>query len=132
MIAAATHEVMPAATRQVAIVDDDAAVRDSLRFLLGVSGYDVATYESAADFLARCDRSFLAGLILDHHMPQVTGLELAARLRAQGDQLPIMLITGSSSPAIAARAKALGIAQVLEKPPAEQELLRFVATVLGG
>ncbi len=132
MIAAASHEVMPAATRQVAIVDDDAAVRDSLRFLLGVSGYDVATYESAADFLAHCDRSFLVGLILDHHMPQVTGLELAAQLRAQGDPLPIMLITGSSSPAISARAKALGIEQVLEKPPAEQELLRFVATVLGG
>ena len=132
MIAAASHEVMPAATRQVAIVDDDAAVRDSLRFLLGVSGYEVATYESAADFLAHCDRSFLVGLILDHHMPQVTGLELAARLRAQGDPLPIMLITGSSSPAISARAKALGIEQVLEKPPAEQELLRFVATVLGG
>ena len=132
MIAAASHEVMPAATRQVAIVDDDAAVRDSLRFLLGVSGYDVATYESAADFLAHCDRRFLVGLILDHHMPQVTGLELAARLRAQGDPLPIMLITGSSSPAISARAKALGIEQVLEKPPAEQELLRFVATVLGG
>lgn len=132
MIAAASHEVMPAATRQVAIVDDDAAVRDSLRFLLGVSGYEVATYESAADFLAHCDRSFLVGLILDHHMPQVTGLELAAQLRAQGDPLPIMLITGSSSPAISARAKALGIEQVLEKPPAEQELLRFVATVLGG
>ena len=132
MIAAASHEVMPAATRQVAIVDDDAAVRDSLRFLLGVSGYEVATYESAADFLAHCDRSLLVGLILDHHMPQVTGLELAAQLRAQGDPLPIMLITGSSSPAISARAKALGIEQVLEKPPAEQELLRFVATVLGG
>lgn len=130
MIGSPAQHDAPGGARQVAIVDDDAAVRDSLRFLLGVSGYVVATYASADDFLMHCDRSGLAGLILDHHMPQVTGLELAARLRAQGDRLPIMLITGSPSPAISARAAALGIDQVVEKPPAEDDLLHFVAAVL--
>jgi len=109
-----------------AIVDDDAAVLDSLRFLLEVAGHSVATYGSAAAFLAD-GAARPACLILDHHMPQMTGLELAARLRAEGARTRVMLITGSSSPALRARAAELGIAKVLEKPPAEQELLDFVA-----
>lgn len=109
----------------VAIVDDDPAVLDSLRFLLEVAGYAVATYDSGARFLAdttthpRC-------LILDQHMPEMTGLELAARLRGGGAALPVLLITGSPSAAIVARAAQLGIERVLEKPPEETDLLRFV------
>ncbi|MBW4090061.1 MAG: response regulator [Proteobacteria bacterium] len=119
------------AVRHVGIVDDDPAVRDSLHFLLDVSGYPAATYESAADFEARRDRAGLAGLILDHHMPLVTGLELVARLRAAGDALPVLLITGSPSPTIAAQAAALGVVRTVEKPPAADELLGFVASILG-
>jgi len=117
--------------RRVGIVDDDPAVRDSLQFLLDVAGYPAESFDSAGDFLARRAGASLAGLILDHHMPVVTGLELVARLREDGDTLPILLITGSPSPAIAARAAALGVVRVLEKPPAEEELLGFVAAVLG-
>lgn len=109
-----------------AIVDDDSAVLDSLRFLLEVAGHRVATYPSAAAFLADGDLHTCC-LILDHHMPQMTGLELVARLRAEGKPTRIMLITGSSSPAIRARAAELGVAKVVEKPPAEDELLDFVA-----
>ncbi len=119
------------APRQVGIVDDDAAVRDSLHFLLDTCGYPAATFDSAADFLHRRDRERLAGVILDHHMPQMTGLELAARMRAAGETMPILLITGSLSPAIVARAQALGVEWVMEKPVAEAELLRFAATVAG-
>lgn len=109
----------------VAVVDDDAAVLDSLRFLLEVAGHTVATYESAAAFLA--DRMTKhACLILDHHMPEMTGLELAARLRAARTAIPVLLITGASSPAIASRAGELGIELVLEKPPNEDDLLGFV------
>ena len=109
-----------------AIVDDDAAVLDSLRFLLEVAGHHVATYASAAAFLA--DRATRPGcLIIDHHMPQMTGLELIAQLRAAGEPARIMLITGSSSAAIRARAAELGVAKVVEKPPLEDELLEFVA-----
>ncbi len=59
----------------IAVVDDDDAVRDSLAFLLTVSGHRVASYASAADFLERCDLGNVAGLILDHHM---SGRELRA------------------------------------------------------
>jgi two-component system, LuxR family, response regulator FixJ len=111
--------------RKVAIVDDDAAVRDSLRFLLEVVGHPVETFASAAEFL-NAEQQRLACLILDHHMPEMTGLELAERLRADGSGIPILLITGSPSPAIVARAAELGIYRVLAKPRAEEDLLSFV------
>jgi len=112
-------------TGAVAVVDDDPAVLDSLKFLLEVAGHKVATYASAAAFLAERAAKHPC-LILDHHMPGMTGLELAARLHADGSAIPVLLITGSPSPAIAARAAQLGIEKVLEKPPDEDDLLSFV------
>ncbi len=111
--------------RTVAIVDDDNGVRDSLRFLLEVVGHPVETFASAAEFL-KAEWRHLACLILDHHMPHMTGLELAERLRDSGARIPILLITGSPSPAIVARAAELGIESVLEKPPGDQDLLDFI------
>jgi len=111
--------------RKLAIVDDDLAVRDSLRFLLEVIGHLVETFASAAEFL-KANIQHFACLILDHHMPNMTGLQLAERLRADGVGIPILLVTGSPSPAIVARAAELGIARVLEKPLNDEDLLDFV------
>jgi len=101
----------------VAVVDDDHAVRDSLRLLLEIMGHAVEAFESATDFL-RAEVERFACLILDHHMPNMTGLELAERLRADGNLLPIMLISGSLSDIIVSHASNLGISRVLNKPPA--------------
>jgi two-component system response regulator FixJ len=116
--------MMEVAQRSVAIVDDDQAVRDSLHFLLDVIGHPVKTYGSAAEFLS-ADLPSLACLILDHHMPEMTGLELAVRLRADSVRIPILLVTGSPSPAIIAGAAELDI-RVLEKPPDEEVVVDFV------
>ena len=59
-------------------------------------------------------------------MPEMTGLELAQRLREEGTRIPMLLITGLPSPTIAARAAQLGVEGVLEKPPSERDLLNFV------
>ena len=112
----------------VGIVDDDPAVRDSLKFLLEVVGYQVSTYASADAFLGNGPDP--ACLILDQHMPGMTGLELAQKLRDDGAAIPILLITGSPSPAIVAKAARLGIVNVLEKPPEEADLLNFVGAYL--
>jgi two-component system response regulator FixJ len=112
--------------KPVAIVDDDVDVLDSLRFFLEIAGYPVSVYSSGEAYLEDRPR-FVACLVLDHHMPRMTGLELAARLRADGIATPMLLITGSPSPAIVSRAKELGVEQVLEKPVTEADLLRFVA-----
>jgi FixJ family two-component response regulator len=109
---------------RIAVVDDDQAVCDSFRFLLEVMGYSVETFLSPDAFLA-ADHQGIARLILDHHMPQMTGLELAEKLLADNLSLRILLITGSPSPDVVARAGALGI-RVLEKPPSEEDLLDFI------
>jgi two-component system response regulator FixJ len=114
--------------QKIAIVDDDQAVRDSLKFLLEVVGYAAEAFPSADAFLA-ADRQEIGRLILDHHMPQMTGLQLAETLRADGVALPILLITGSPSPAIIARGSQLAI-RVLEKPPSEEDLLGFIEGVV--
>lgn len=114
-----------AVARLVGIIDDDNAVRDSMKFLLEVSGHVVEAFASACDFLA-AETQHLACVIVDHHMPDMTGLQLVERLRAEGRDIPILLITGSPSPAIVSRAAELGIHRVLEKPPGEDDVLDFV------
>jgi two-component system response regulator FixJ len=116
----------------VIVVDDDAAVRDSLRFLLDTAGYDAVTFDSAQDYLDHIDGQLAACLVLDQHMPQTTGLELLAVLHQRGLGVPTALITGSLSPDIVRQATALGAAWVLEKPLADDALLRFVARAASG
>ena len=118
-------DMAEAEQRKVAIVDDDVAVRDSLRFLLEVIGYAAETFASAAEFLKANVHRF-ACLILDHHMPNMTGLELVERLRDNGSVIPILLLTNSPSPAIVARAAELDIYRVLEKPPSDNDLKDFI------
>jgi two-component system response regulator FixJ len=109
----------------VAIIDDDLAVLDALKFLLEASAYTVASYPSAADFLE--DRLIHpACLILDQHMPRMTGLELVAKMRIEGAPVPVLLMTAMLSPEIIVRAAQLGIERVLDKPPTEDDLLGFV------
>ena len=76
-------EMIEGEGHKIAIVDDDLSIPDSLRFLLEVMGRTVETFASAAEFLQIDVRQF-ACLILDQHMPNMTGLELAGRLRAEG------------------------------------------------
>jgi len=108
----------------VALVDDDLAVLDSLKFLLEAAGYTVAAYSSATEFLAD-GTSPPSCLIVDQHMPVMSGLELIAHLRHQSASFPVLMITGNPSASIVARANQLGAA-VLEKAPAEADLLSFI------
>ena len=118
------------ACTEIAVVDDDQGVRESIAFLLETVGYDVAQYASTHEFLRdhRCHP--LIGLILDERMPGVAGLELTEHLRAEGRMLPILLVTGSPSPVMVARAAELGI-KVLEKPYIETGLMAFCAGLDG-
>ena len=116
--------------RVIAVVDDDDAVRDSLRFLLEIAGYDVATYGSAAQFLRDAPMDKLVCLVLDQHMPDQTGLQLVARLRNDGVDLPVALITGSPSADLIRQARQLDVAKVLEKPLDDDVLLEFLAQAM--
>jgi FixJ family two-component response regulator len=111
--------------RNVGVIDDDEGVRKSLRFLLEASGHFVETYESAVSFL-NSETKHLACLILDHHVPRMTGLELAERLREDGSRIPILLMTGLLTSTILGRATDLEIHKVLAKPFHEEDLLLSV------
>src|ERR1700743_2370307 len=82
------------AVRLVYVVDDDEAVRDSLRWLLEANHYQVACFARAEDFLASYEPTRTACLILDVRMPGMSVLELREQLGARGVNLPILFITG--------------------------------------
>ena len=110
---------------KIAVIDDDEGVRDSLLYLLEFFGYDAIGFPSAVDFLAS-DVHAVQCLILDQHMPQMTGLQLTAKLKANGTSIPILLMTGSPSPEITAQAAQLGLSAVPEKPLRDEDILAFL------
>jgi two-component system, LuxR family, response regulator FixJ len=115
---------MNAKTSTIAVVDDDAAVCDSIRVLLEVYHFTVLTYLSGADFFR--EGPDVACLIVDYQMPGLDGLDLIAELRQRGSTVPAIMITGASAPTLERRATQLGIRQVLRKPVSAQALLRAI------
>lgn len=111
------------------VVDDDAAFRRSLVFLLESAGYAAAAHGSAQEFLQRlaCDRATPACLVLDIRMPVMSGVELQATLRAQGQELPIVFVTGHGDIELAVQTMKHGACDFLEKPFRDQALLDAVA-----
>ena len=114
----------------VYVVDDDEAVRDSLRWLLEANHYAVSCFESAEAFLASFDRNRLACLILDVRMPGMTGLELQEHLAAQQIKLPILFITGHGDVPMAVMTMKKGAADFIEKPFNASELRASVERML--
>jgi len=123
---------MPDVHRQsVAVVDDDDAVRDSLRCLLEAAGFSAVTFGSARDFLSRARLAEVACVLIDQHMPHTTGIELLTHMQANLPEMPVAMMTGSPSAELTRRAFELGAWEVLEKPLKEEVLLAFVARAIG-
>lgn len=114
----------------VSIVDDDEALRDSLRWLLESSGYSVATYVTAESFLAGYDPEQAGCLVLDIRMPGMSGLELQDELMRQGHAIPVIFITGHGDVPTAVRAMKKGAIEFIEKPFNDQALLALIDNVL--
>jgi two-component system response regulator FixJ len=113
----------------VHIVDDDEAVRDSLRFLLECNDIEACDYCSADEFLQAAPVN-LSCLVLDLHMPGTSGLELLKRLRARGLAIPIVVMSGRSDPALDVEVRAAGASAMLSKPFDDQALLAFIKRAL--
>jgi len=114
----------------VYIVDDDAAVRDSLALLLGLHGYQTQAFASAEDFLAAWQPERNGCLLLDLKMPGMDGLALQARLNALGSRLPLVVITAHGDVAAARAALKAGALDFLEKPIDDVLLLELVSEVM--
>jgi two-component system, LuxR family, response regulator FixJ len=118
--------------RTVFIVDDDEAVRDSLKVLLESYGMTVRDYESTAAFSSERPSSSPACLILDQHLAGNTGLDYLASLDGHRQGLTVILITGQADAQMRARAHRLGVFAFLEKPIADGDLLATVEGALAG
>lgn len=117
---------------QIHLVDDDAAFRRSLVFLLESMGWPVQAHASAADYLdAGLPALEQTGcLLLDVRMPGMSGLELQQALIARGCHLPIVFITGHGDVELAVQAMKHGAFDFLEKPFKDQRLLDVVSAAL--
>jgi two-component system, LuxR family, response regulator FixJ len=118
-----------AALRTIHVVDDDEAVRDSLRTLLESSGLAVHTYPSAALFLEAAP-GILGCVLTDVRMPDMDGLALQRRLNERGLHLPVIVMTGQGDIAVAVRAMKAGALDFLEKPFHDDDLLAAVERAL--
>jgi two-component system response regulator MprA len=114
----------------ILIVDDDTRITDLLRRILAYEGYSVAVAATGSDALDRTLERSPDLIILDIMLPGIDGLEVARRLRAAGDQVPILMLTARD--AIADRVKGLetGADDYLVKPFAHEELLARVKAML--
>jgi FixJ family two-component response regulator len=99
----------------VLVVDDDAGVRDSLKFTLEVEGFEVRTYSSAQELLNEKDLPAYSCLVTDYHMPAMTGVELVDQLRDRRMSIPTILITSLPNENLRNRAAAGGVS-LIEKP----------------
>lgn len=114
------------------IVDDDSATRDSLRLLLGCVGLEARDFPSSKAFLEARQSADKDCLVLDVHMPGMSGLDLLEELRRRGDEIPVVVVTGLPSAANTARARAAGVLAILEKPFKAAEIIELVRNALEG
>ena len=99
----------------VIVVDDDTAVRNSLKFSLEIEGFAVVAYRCAADLLDSSDPPDCGCFVVDQNLPGMTGLDLIAKLRERRIQAPAILITSHPSAAVIDRAKQAYV-RIIEKP----------------
>ncbi len=110
----------------VYIVDDDAAVRESLRWLISSVNLRVLVFPGAESFLDAYEPGSMGCLVTDVRMPGMSGLELQRVLARRSILLPVIIITGHGDVEMAVRAMKTGAFDFIEKPFKDQELLDFV------
>jgi FixJ family two-component response regulator len=120
----------PKVPQYLIVIDDDSAVRDSLRFSLAIEGYDVRAYAGAEELLAESTFPVCDCLIVDQNMVGMSGLDLIATLRARRIDAPAILITTHPNAALRERAAVNGV-PIVEKPllgPILSDSVRRVVT----
>lgn len=122
---------METSTPWIAVVDDDDAVRRALLRLMRAAGVNARAYAGGAQFLAALDGGHPCCVVLDVHMPGLSGLEVQARLAAQAPAVGVILITGHQTQAEQALALRHQPLAYLSKPVNDQLLLDAIATACG-
>jgi len=116
----------PQAEAVIAIVDDDFSAREGLSSLIRSTGFEVETFASAQEFLARHGAEAPSCLVLDLQLPGLSGLDLQKRMAAAGLEIPIVFLTGHGNIPASVQAMKAGAVEFLTKPFDEQALLRAI------
>lgn len=116
--------------RIVHVIDDDPAVRDSLRLLLKTERLAVLTHPSARDFFTTVAPDETGCVVTDVRMPEASGFDLLADMKALGIRLPVIVITAYADVPLAVRAMKAGAIDLLEKPFDDEALLKAVRQAL--
>jgi len=125
-----THGELAKAKPVVLVIDDDPAVRNSLKFALEIEGFSVRVYPTGAELLDEKDMPESGCLVTDYDLPGMNGLDLLARLRERNIRLPAILIMTHPSATIRKQA-ALAGARLIEKPLLSDSLFHGIRTALG-
>jgi two-component system response regulator FixJ len=100
----------------VYIIDDDRLARESLKWLIESAGQAVRVFENGTAFLDQYQVGDRGCVVLDVRMPDINGMELHARLRERGADIPVIIVTGHADVAMAVRAMKAGAWDFIEKP----------------
>jgi two-component system, LuxR family, response regulator FixJ len=117
-------------SRNVYVIDDDEAMRDSLNFLLDSSGFAVTLFETAQQFLDALPQLAFGCVISDVRMPGIDGIELLKRLKTLRSGFPIVVMTGHGDVPLAVEAMKLGAMDFLEKPFEDERLIAMIEAAL--
>ena len=112
--------------RIVYILDDDDAVQDSTKFLLAVYDIVAHAFGSPREFLAAFDPDRASCLLLDLHMPEMSGIDVLKLLRSRGITTPVIVISGRTDMDLEVLVKNLGAMAILRKPPDNYELIELI------
>jgi FixJ family two-component response regulator len=116
----------------IAVVDDEESVRRALRRLFTSSGLDCAVFASGREFLDSLRERVPSCVVLDLHMPGLTGLDVTRELQAGTRKIPAIIITAHDEAGTRARCLSAGAAEYLRKPFDDQALLDAVQRVNAG
>ena len=110
----------------IAVVDDDAFVRKALERLIGSAGFSVESFASGAEFLRSADDHQPDCVVLDLHMPEMSGFEVQSRLARAHPYVPVVVITGHDTPESRSRSLDGGAKSYLCKPVDDETLLEAI------
>jgi two-component system response regulator FixJ len=116
--------------KNVFVIDDDSAMRDSLGFLLDSAGFEVTLFEHAQKFLDALPQLPFGCIVSDVRMPGIDGLDLLKRLKATHNLFPVLIMTGHGDVPMAVEAMKLGAADFLEKPFEDDRLIGMIEAAL--
>ena len=122
---------MTGSEQTVFVVEDDAAVRDSIGLLLGIKGYRTQAFECAEDFLRVYEATWGGCLLLDIRMPGMSGLQLQEALRQKNLALPIVIMTAHGDVSTVRATLKSGAIDFLEKPVDPVALVAAIQVALG-